>query len=277
MMELNLDWYRDRVLLIELFVLSNMAFLGFDIYIAHSANIHSRWTEWIPIFFSFIATIALAYKFSFKDSGLNPIRHTTGMVVGWLSIVVGITGMVLHLQSQLFQEFSIKSLVYTAPFVAPLSFTGVGLLLLMNRMVKPGSNEWSKWVIFLSLGGFFGNFILALCDHAQNGFFSVSEWIPVFGSAMAVGFLTVTLFVNTTISFLKLCMYIMLIQIVIGCLGLYFHLTADQFEITRSIMDSLTYGPPVFAPLLLPNLALLALIGCWDYTMKLGNEQTQKI
>jgi len=277
MKALNPIWYRDRVLLIELFVISNMAFLGFDIYIAHSATVHSLWQEWIPIFFSIFATIALVYKFSFKDSGLNPTRHTTGLIVGWLSIIVGITGMILHLESQLFQEFSIKSLVYTAPFVAPLSFTGVGLLLLMNRMVKPGTSDWSKWVIFLSLGGFFGNFILALCDHAQNGFFSMSEWIPVLASALAVGFLAVTLFAITTIAFLKLCMYIMLFQIVVGFTGVFFHLAADQFISTRSLMDSLAYGPPVFAPLLLPNLAMLALIGYWDYVIKLKNEQIRKI
>ena len=169
---LNPIWYRDRVLLIELFVLANMAFLGFDIYIAHYGNIYSRWTELIPIFFSIIATIILIYKFSFKDSGLSPIRRTTGNVVGWLSVFVGITGMILHLESQLFQKFSIKSLVYTAPFVVPLSYTGIGLLFLMNRSVRSGTKEWSKWVIFLALGGFFGNFILALCDHAQNGFFN---------------------------------------------------------------------------------------------------------
>jgi hypothetical protein len=49
----------------------------------------------------------------------------------------------------------------------------------MNRMVSEKSVEWARWLVLLGLGGFFGNFILALCDHAQNGFFVQIEWITV--------------------------------------------------------------------------------------------------
>ena len=49
----------------------------------------------------------------------------------------------------------------------------------MNRMVDLRSAEWSHWVLLLTTGGFFGNFVLSLTDHATNGFFSSAEWIPV--------------------------------------------------------------------------------------------------
>jgi len=42
--------------------------------------------------------------------------------------------------------------------------------------------EWPLWAIFLALGGFVGNFTFSVTDHAQNGFYHSSEWIPVCSS-----------------------------------------------------------------------------------------------
>ena len=84
----------------------------------------------------------------------------------------------LHLDSRFFHERTIKSLVYAAPFAAPLAYTGLGLLLIMNRMVDPKSEEWPRWVLLLGLGGVVGNFIFSLTDHAQNGFFTGRSGSP---------------------------------------------------------------------------------------------------
>ncbi len=94
-----------------------------------------------------------------------------GNFTGWVSVFIGVVGLVLHLKSQFFQEWTLASLVYTAPFAAPLAYTGIGLLLILNRSVDADSREWAEWVVFLALGGFVGNFIFSVTDHAQNGFF----------------------------------------------------------------------------------------------------------
>lgn len=52
---------------------------------------------------------------------------------------------------------------------------------------------WDKWVMFPALGGFLGVFVLALCDHLENGSFYASEWRAVASSALAGGFLAVAL------------------------------------------------------------------------------------
>jgi hypothetical protein len=83
---------------------------------------------------------------------------------------------VLHLDSRFFDERTIRSLTYAAPFAAPLAFTGLGLLLILNRLVAADSAEWAHWVLLLALGGFIGNFVFSLTDHAQNGFFNPVEW-----------------------------------------------------------------------------------------------------
>src|SRR5581483_2935056 len=95
--------------------------------------------------------------------------------------------------------------VYAAPFAAPLAYTGLGLLLIMNRMVADDAPEWPYWVLLMALGGFFGNFIFSLTDHAQNGFYHWTEWIPVITSACAVGFLLAPFLTPVERPFLILC------------------------------------------------------------------------
>ena len=68
--------------------------------------------------------------------------------------------MILHLDSPFFYERTLKSLTYSAPFAAPLAYTGLGFLLVMNRMVDSESMEWAQWVLLFTLGGFVGNFVL---------------------------------------------------------------------------------------------------------------------
>ncbi|MBZ0258685.1 hypothetical protein K8I31_21650, partial [bacterium] len=178
---------------------------------------------------------------------------------------IGVAGLYFHLVSQFFQEFSISSLVYTAPFVAPLAYAGLGFLLIMNRMVKPDDLAWSQWVLFFSLGGYFGNFVLTLCDHAQNGFFHFSEWIPVISSALAVGFLVPCVWSKVKTPYLKLTAAVIGIQVLIGLLGFYFHLMSDLYGYSEQLLNNFIFGAPVFAPMLFADLAGLTYIGFWNY------------
>ncbi len=263
-------FYLNRPLLVELFVLSNLGFLILDVFVAHSVNAFHHWAEWIPVYFAASATAVLLGSFVYHGSNFSRgWARFFGFIVGWIAILVGIIGLILHLDSQFFMRMTIRSLVYTAPFVAPLSFTGLGFLLLLNRKVAWESIDWGKWVIFLAWGGFLGNFIVSLCDHAQNGFFYFSEWIPVVSSALAVGFLFTAMTTSVNDSFLELCFWIVGIQVLVGLSGFYFHLVADLQGSASSFTDNMLYGAPPFAPLLLPNLAILAAIGIWDMRVKL--------
>ena len=49
---------REAPVLLEIFLVSNFAFLTVDIYIAHSINRFRHGAEWIPFWFSLIATVA---------------------------------------------------------------------------------------------------------------------------------------------------------------------------------------------------------------------------
>ena len=264
-------WAQDAQLWVEVFVTVNLAILALDIYIAHSVNQFRRAAEYIPLYFSVGAPVALATTIAARWMWrLHAPWRDIGYLIGWLSVLVGLAGVLYHLESRFFLDRTLKSLTYAAPFAAPLAYSGLGFLLILNRMVATRSAEWARWVIFLALGGFFGNLVLSLTDHAANGFFARTEWIPVFSSAFATGFLIVPLLMAVTRRYLDVCVVVMLLQALVGVLGFWFHLRANLIEPGSSLFDRLVNGAPPMAPLLFPNLVGLALIGLWSLTPHLA-------
>ncbi len=263
-------WSAYRWILIELFVIANLAFLALDVYLAHSVNQFRAPAEWIPICFSVAAPILLAVVNLRAPVGGRPANRVIGLAVGGSAILVGVAGTLFHLQSQFFAQLTLRSLVYTAPFAAPLAYAGLGFLLLLNRMVPDESKEWSRWLVLLGLGGYAGNFVLALCDHAQNGFFHSIEWIPVISAAYAVGFLIVALTANATRAFLNVCVGVLALQVLVGLIGFCLHILSNLQGPSTSLFQNAIHGAPVFAPLLFPNLAILSGLGILDLRRKLG-------
>jgi hypothetical protein len=257
------NWLRQPRTWVELFALFNLGGLAPDIFLAHSTNQFHHRMEWVPLVFSLAAPALLLPAVWAMAKEKLTLWRALGNLVGWVSVFIGVVGLVLHLKSQFFQQWTLASLVYTAPFAAPLAYAGIGLLLIMNRSVRPGTLEWAHWVIFLALGGFVGNFIFSITDHAQNGFFRQVEWVPVIASAFAVGFLTVPLMQRVGKGFLLLCWLMLGLQMLVGVTGFALHLHADLVAEGGSLFQRVVYGAPVFAPLLFPNLAILAGIGLW--------------
>lgn len=256
-------WLRPQVW-IELFVIANIGFLTFDIYLAHSVNQFRRAPEYIPLYFSSAAPALLILALALRNRW-PAVWKDLGYFVGWLSILIGLTGVVLHLQSSFFYERTIRSLTYSAPFAAPLAYTGLGFLLVMNRMVDPESIEWAQWVQLFTLGGFLGNFVFSLSDHAGNGFFNPLEWVPVVASAIAVGFLVVPIVERVSRSFLRLTAAILLLEAVVGIWGFALHALGNLKGPSIHAFENFVYGAPPLAPLLFPNLVMLGLIALWRF------------
>jgi len=266
------SWWRDSQLWLESFVTINLAFLALDIYLAHTVNQFRVPAEYLPLYFSLVSPavmiLAIVLRWRF---GLANAWRDLGHLVGWLAIAIGLAGTVLHLDSRFFYERTIKSLVYAAPFAAPLAYTGLGLLLVMNRMVMPRGAEWSRWVVLMALGGFVGNFVFSLTDHAQNAFYHWTEWIPVASSGVAVGFLMAIFLTPVTRPFLWLCAGILLIQALVGVLGFALHTSANLHGTAPTLHENFIFGAPPLAPLLFPNLVLLCLIGLCEMRRSLNS------
>jgi hypothetical protein len=259
--------------LLELFVASNLAVLAADIVLAHSVNQFRKPAEYIPLYFSAGAPVLLLAGLLVKVRWrFHTAWRDLGLLVGWLAVLVGLAGVLYHLQSSFFAERTLRSLTYAAPFVAPLAYCGLGFLLILNRMVAPRTAEWARWVVLLATGGFFGNFVLCLTDHATNGFFLKTEWIPVVSSALATGFLIVPVLMPVTRRYLDLCLAVLGIQALVGVVGFWFHLRMNYYTPGVSLFEKSVYGAPPMAPLLFPNLVALALIGLWELAAHLHEE-----
>ncbi len=256
------DWQADHQLWIEAFVLFNFAGLIADIFLAHSENQFRRQSEYVPLVLSVAAAAALAVIVPLRRR-LPAAWRDVGHMIGWLSVVVGLAGVVLHLDSQFFVERTLKSLTYAAPFAAPLAFAGLGLLLIANRLVDPVTAEWPQWMLLLALGGFMGNFVFSLTDHAANGFFNPFEWIPVVSSACAIGVLFVPFVVDVDRSYLRLGAAVLGAQALVGLAGFAFHVAADLRQPGVSLFERILSGAPPMAPLLFPNLVVLGWIALW--------------
>ena len=102
---------------------------------AHSVNAFANPAEWVPVVFSLVAPAVLVAAMALagfrpaagavevranEPAGRNTARRL-GLAVGWGSVAVGIAGLLFHLDSPFFDEQTLKNLVYTAPFAAPLA------------------------------------------------------------------------------------------------------------------------------------------------------------
>lgn len=272
MPENRADWRTDHQLWVEAFVVLNFAGLGADIFVAHSQNHFRREAEYIPLYFSIVAAVALAAILPLRRP-LPAVWRDVGHLVGWLAVGVGLAGVIWHLDSQFFYERTIRSLTYAAPFAAPLAYAGLGLLLIANRLVKPDTPEWPRWMLLLSLGGFIGNFVFSLTDHAQNGFFNPIEWVPVVSSACAIGFLIVPLAMRIDAGYLRLCAAVLLGQAVVGAVGFGLHARSDLRQPGATLFERILSGAPPMAPLLFPNLVALGLIALWVLASHMHQDQ----
>ena len=247
---------------LELFATGNLAFLAVDIWFAHSMNRFHDGAEWIPFVFSLIAPVLLLPGLlSFApDRG---VARWSGWLVGASSIVVGIAGLVWHLRGTFFVEQTLHNLVYTAPFAAPLSYAGLGFLLVLNRTEDPRTQAYGQWILLLAAGGFAGNFALTLADHAQNGFFHSSEWLAVLAAGFGLSFLAVATYASEDRRMLRACGWMMGVQAIVGFLGAGLHVRAILAGPSASLLSNAIHTAPLFAPLLFVDLAVLGGLGLW--------------
>jgi hypothetical protein len=132
---------------------------------------------------------------------------------------------------------------------------------------EPNSEEWAQWVLFMALGGFIGNFVFSLSDHAENGFFYRSEWVAVVASAIAVGFLVTPLLVRVSKGFLALCAAVLVLEAGVGLWGFVLHAQRNLAGPSIHAFENFIYGAPPLAPLLFPNLVALGLLALWRLSL----------
>ncbi len=135
-------WYSQPRLWLEAFIVVNIAFLSLDIWLAHSVNQFAHPAESIPFYFSAVAPPRPPGGGSSwaKDSATGPPGATWATSSAgwrWPSEWPGD----LPPRKPLLRGADDQKPHLRRPVRGPLAYTGLGLLLIVNRMVPDDTSE----------------------------------------------------------------------------------------------------------------------------------------
>jgi len=94
------------------------------------------------------------------------------------------------------------------------------------------------------------------------------EWVPVVASAVAIGFLCVTLLAEVPRWFIDVSAAVLILEAGVGLWGFVLHTMANLRGPSVHAFDNFVFGAPPMAPLLFPNLTVLGVIGLWQLRNK---------
>jgi hypothetical protein len=83
----------------------------------------------------------------------------------------------------------------------------------------------------------------------------------ILASPIALSSFLVCFLGNPGHSYAKWCVAIMVLQAIVGSAGFLLHVLADLHGPSQRLLSNIVSGAPPFAPLLLPNLAILGFLG----------------
>jgi hypothetical protein len=193
-----------------------------------------------------------------------------------LTVATGVLGFAFHLYAVLgpARRLAWWWLAFGAPVLAPLSYAGVGLVGWVAVMSETPDGRlqfgpwlqldlrWSKTQVLMGLValGFLGATLTSYLDHAQYGY-TAPEWIPVFAGLLAFLYTSaVTLWPDLDPIDARGLLATLLGMVVVGLLGLAFHLSRDLADTGQLTLERLRSWAPILAPLLFTDLGLLGLV-----------------
>ncbi len=71
-----------------------------------------------------------------------------------------------------------------------------------------------------------------------------------------------------------LCGAVLAAQAAVGVMGFFYHGAANLQGPSMSLWNNFVYGAPIFAPLLFPNLVVLAGVAIWAHVCDESAEET---
>src|SRR5215469_1167575 len=96
-------WWNRPELWVEVFAIVNVGFLIFHSFLAYSVNQFRNRAEYIALLFSATAPVVFIVALTQRKQR-RIVWKVLGYVVGWAAILVGLTGVILPLESSFFYE-----------------------------------------------------------------------------------------------------------------------------------------------------------------------------
>jgi len=249
--------HRRRLLL--LFIAGNFAGLAADCTLAHwSIGFYHPGMYLSALWPALAALVAAAFvPFEPPRFGKSVLYATAGA-----SLVVGLLGLLWHLYGQFFAEPTFASLIYSAPLFGPAVISILGVTLFLY--IRAGSRDVFRPLAAVAAVSCLGLAIMAYQDHAQNGFWIWTEWVPVLAgiySAVVLGFYAY----RRPLSGVErsLVLSVAVLMLLVGVVGTVYHVSAF-FSFPTPLKERFALLAPPFAPLLFCDAAaFIGLTGLW--------------
>jgi len=240
--------------LIMAFIAMNYLMMSLDCTLVH----WSSGFDHIGMYFSAGWPLLAALPFIFFT--FKPPKKTgrgVSLVVSLASVAVGIAGLAWHLLGQFFEAPGLQSLIYSAPILAPLGLTVLGIMTL--AIIYPPKEGLTRRLIGFMALWMLGLALLGLQDHARNNFYEWGEWIPI-----VVGVFSMIVFGLYALFYKKmngngLLLTTTLILFATAAVGAVMH-TVAFFEATVPLVQKLSQAAPPLAPTLFGDAAIFVLI-----------------
>ena len=268
--------------LIFLLVAVNALMLGVETYLAHLISQTIRPNEWLPIVLGPVIGVALLLAFALRRRQ-QTISAVLAVIALASSVVVGLLGTFFHLQravlpaAPLGQTTSLARLVWSPPVIAPLAFVligffglvaymrevpqGSGLLRLAGRVsVRLPVSKMRAYFLLTCLGVLLAA-VSSVMDHVHTDFSNRWLWVPtllgIFGTVVT---LLLGLIGKPTRSDVITFAGTMIALLLVGPLGVFFHVLSDLNAQHVVVVEQFIRGAPVLAPLVFSNMALFGLL-----------------
>ncbi|GIX47840.1 MAG: hypothetical protein KatS3mg131_2051 [Candidatus Tectimicrobiota bacterium] len=181
----------------------------------------------------------------------------------------------------LWQRLTLDLLIWAPPVLGPLTFTLVGLLgvsavwledppdsgtlvLFGQRRLHLPYSKTRAYCYMVSLG-ILAALVSSVLDHARTGFTHPAIWggtaVGIFGMVVAASLGGLA---QPTRGDLYTYLVAMLLLLLIGPLGTYFHVQANLVGKSTIVIERFLRGAPFLAPLLYTNMGVLGLIALLD-------------
>jgi hypothetical protein len=263
--------------------------LGVETALAHLISGSIKIEESTPVIFGPIAGIAILAALVLRwRTDKSRTSTLIVMAVAVLSMAVGVIGSALHWARVVpptdvaLGAFAWDWIIYAPPVAGPMAFTGVGLLAIIalledtrpesGKLTLPGFFTFqtplsqTRQFFWLIAFGIYAATISSLLDHGRTDFEQFWTWIPVgVGLFGAIATTLMALYEKHKESDYLIFFWVMILQIVLGVLGLALHVNADLPEGGNGIViERFIRGAPVMAPMLFAIMGVFGLIAMVD-------------
>lgn len=248
-----------------------MPLLLMDVLVAHYRSSFKHPSQYLPFLTGTLLFIAaLLVVFMPQNSSVRAAL----VACGWLNIVSGLLGFVIHQYYGTFTQpggyrLWLHYAMYAAPILAPLALSAMGFLALLCVAALRGAHSLGGWpirdeLLTLTSVSLLASSLQAGILHYRGAFNNVFMYVPVSVPVLAVLAWLWSLVLPSAAAH-TLVVFLLWLTFIAGFVGLGLHLRGLDRQMGGLYVTvfNILQGPPVWAPAVFSGFAAVGLISLY--------------